>query len=176
MELVLLFFPLPYPVSVLVSDRVVLTIARLALLAATSCAYCCCAYCCGYGYCCCCDQCAVFCYAMANAVAIAVANPIAVAIAVAVAVDMAIDVGMKYFYCYCLRQAEVNLVFNQLLFDLEAEVFGYFKDWAASTVLDKMFKRVYEARRGWGHFIPGRRRYEVRCQIEINQTFVGWGG
>lgn len=52
-------------------------------------------------------------------------------------------------------------MFNQLLFDLEAEVFGYFKDWAASTVLDKMFKRVHEARRGWGHFIPGRRRYEV---------------
>lgn len=59
------------------------------------------------------------------------------------------------------RQAEVNLVFNQLLFDLEAEVFGYFKDWAASTVLDKTFKKVYEIRRGWGHFIPGRRRYEV---------------
>lgn len=58
-------------------------------------------------------------------------------------------------------QAEVNLVFKQLLFDLEAEVFGYFKDWAASTTLDKMFKRVFEARRGWGHFIPGRRRYEV---------------
>lgn len=52
-------------------------------------------------------------------------------------------------------------MFNQLLFDLEAEVFGYFKDWAASTVLDKTFKRVYEIRRGWGHFIPGRRRYEV---------------
>lgn len=52
-------------------------------------------------------------------------------------------------------------MFNQLLFDLEAEVFGYFKDWAASTSLDKMFKRVFEARRGWGHFIPGRRRYEV---------------
>ena len=62
----------------------------------------------------------------------------------------------------CPVQAEVNLVFNQLLFDLEAEVFGYFKDWAASTVLDKTFKRVYEIRRGWGHFIPGRRRYEVR--------------
>lgn len=73
-----------------------------------------------------------------------------------------------------LRQAEVNLVFNQLLFDLEAEVFGYFKDWAASTVLDKMFKRVYEARRGWGHFIPGRRRYEVRCPIEIDEILVGW--
>lgn len=55
----------------------------------------------------------------------------------------------------------MNLVFKQLLFDLEAEVFGYFKDWAASTTLDKMFKRVFEARRGWGHFIPGRRRYEV---------------
>lgn len=66
-------------------------------------------------------------------------------------------------------------MFNQLLFDLEAEVFGYFKDWAASTVLDKMFKRVYEARRGWGHYIPGRRRYEVRCQIEIDETVVGWG-
>lgn len=59
------------------------------------------------------------------------------------------------------RQAEVNFVFTQLLFDLEAEVFGYFKDWAASTVLDKTFKKVYDIRRGWGHFIPGRRRYEV---------------
>lgn len=52
-------------------------------------------------------------------------------------------------------------MFKQLLFDLEAEVFGYFKDWAASTVLDKAFKKVYEIRRGLGHFIPGRRRYEV---------------
>ncbi|CAM9320569.1 unnamed protein product, partial [Laminaria digitata] len=67
-------------------------------------------------------------------------------------------------YLFNEIQAEVNLVFNQLLFDLEAEVFGYFKDWAASTVLDKMFKRVYEARRGWGHFIPGRRRYETPVQ------------
>lgn len=56
----------------------------------------------------------------------------------------------------------MNFVFTQLLFDLEAEAFGYFKDWAASTVLDKTFKKVYEIRRGWGHFIPGIRRYEVR--------------
>lgn len=65
-------------------------------------------------------------------------------------------------------QAEVNLVFKQLLFDLEAEVFGYFKDWAASTVLDKAFKKVYEIRRGLGHFIPGRRRYEVQQQCALS--------
>lgn len=52
-------------------------------------------------------------------------------------------------------------MFKQLMFDLEAEVFGYFKDWAASTTLDKMYKRVIEKKRGWGHFIPDRRRYEV---------------
>ncbi|CAN0200642.1 unnamed protein product, partial [Ectocarpus sp. 4 AP-2014] len=65
-------------------------------------------------------------------------------------------------YLFNEIQAEVNLVFKQLLFDLEAEVFGYFKDWAASTVLDKAFRKVYEIRRGLGHFIPGRRRYEVQ--------------
>lgn len=58
-------------------------------------------------------------------------------------------------------------MFRQLLFDLEDEVFGYFKDWAASTVLDKNFKRVYEIRRGWGHFIPGRRRYEVGSYMAL---------
>ncbi|CAN0222480.1 unnamed protein product [Discosporangium mesarthrocarpum] len=65
-------------------------------------------------------------------------------------------------YLFNEIQAEVNLVFTQLLFHLEEEVFGYFKDWAASTALDKMFKRVLESRRGWGHFTPGRRRYEAR--------------
>ena len=65
------------------------------------------------------------------------------------------------------RQAEVNLVFKQLLFDLEAEVFGYFKDWAASTTLDKMYKIVIEKKRGVGHFVPGRRRYEVRGYITV---------
>lgn len=67
-------------------------------------------------------------------------------------------------------------MFNQLLFDLEAEVFGYFKDWAASTTLDKMFKRIIEARRGWGHYFPGRRRYEVKCCscARVVQTVVEW--
>ncbi|CAN0532955.1 unnamed protein product, partial [Ectocarpus sp. 12 AP-2014] len=76
-------------------------------------------------------------------------------------------------YLFNEIQAEVNLVFKQLLFDLEAEVFGYCKDWAASTVLDKAFKKVYEIRRGLGHFIPGRRRYEVQLSAQRHVQLLG---
>lgn len=63
-------------------------------------------------------------------------------------------------------------MFKQLMFDLEAEVFGYYKDWAASTTLDKMYKIVIEKKRGWGYFIPDRRRYEVTQYLLVFYYFL----
>lgn len=63
-------------------------------------------------------------------------------------------------------------MFKQLMFDLEAEVFGYYKDWAASTTLDKMYKIVIEKKRSWGYFIPDRRRYEVTQQLLVVYYFL----
>jgi cytoplasmic FMR1 interacting protein len=85
-------------------------------------------------------------------------------------------------YLFNEIQAEVNLVYDQLVFHLEAEMYGYYKDWAASTELDKMWKRGIEARRGWGWYTPERWRYEVPIQqrhlllmgrsVDLNRRFA----
>ncbi|CAM9167660.1 unnamed protein product, partial [Phaeothamnion confervicola] len=86
------------------------------------------------------------------------------------ALDLYNDAAQRALYTlnsqflYIEIQTEVNLVFDQLVFHLENEVYGYFKDWGASTVLDKVFKRKLEDRRGWGLYTPGRRRYETPMQ------------
>ncbi|CAM9522542.1 unnamed protein product, partial [Chrysoparadoxa australica] len=63
--------------------------------------------------------------------------------------------------------SEVNLVFDQLIFYWKAHLYRYCKDWAASTQLDKQFKRSIEGHRGFGWYCPGFGSYEVRQHVQV---------
>lgn len=64
-------------------------------------------------------------------------------------------------YLYDEIEAEANLVFDQLVFLISDEIYGYYKNCAASGQLEKGYKKMLEAMRGKAYLTTGKRRYEI---------------
>ncbi len=75
-------------------------------------------------------------------------------------------------YMFNEIQAEVNLVYDQLVFHLEMGIYGFYKDWAASTVLDRLWKHCIEARRGWGWYTPEAERWQYEVLLQQHHVLL----
>lgn len=81
----------------------------------------------------------------------------------------------KQRFLYDEVEAEVNLCFDQLVFLISDQIYGYYKDLASSLLLDKSFKNRYELLRG-GH-IKNRletKRYEdlmAQRHVQVSKLF-----
>ncbi len=75
-------------------------------------------------------------------------------------------------YMFNEIQAEVNLAYDQLVFHLETGIYGFYKDWAASTVLDKLWKHCIEARKGWGWYTPEAERWQYEVLLQQRHVLL----
>ncbi len=75
-------------------------------------------------------------------------------------------------YMFNEIQAEVNLAYDQLVFHLEMGIYGFYKDWAASTMLDKLWKQCIERRRGWGWYTPEAERWQYEVLLQQRHVLL----
>lgn len=68
---------------------------------------------------------------------------------------------LRQQYLYDEIEAEANLVFDQLVFLLTDEIYGYYKNVAATGNLERGMKRIFEQLRGSTYLTTGKRRYEI---------------
>jgi len=64
-------------------------------------------------------------------------------------------------FLYDEIEAEVNLVFDQLVFLISDEMFSHFKNTAASSLLDKEYRQKLEGMKGVKYLSTQPRRYEI---------------
>ncbi|KAG5182436.1 cytoplasmic fragile-X interacting family-domain-containing protein [Tribonema minus] len=92
----------------------------------------------------------------------------ALAEAVLCALDVYNDAARAALHTYCAQhlfdevQAEVSVAYDQLVFQLESEIYGHCKASGFGLelgALDKMYRRRMEERRGWGRYTPAWRRH-----------------
>jgi cytoplasmic FMR1 interacting protein len=68
---------------------------------------------------------------------------------------------LKQQYLYDEIEAEANLVFDQLVFLMTDEIYGYYKNFAATGLLEKDIKQKFEHLRRKAYLTTGKRRYEI---------------
>lgn len=68
---------------------------------------------------------------------------------------------LRQQYLYKEIEAEANLVFDQLVYLMTVEIYGYYKNFSATGQLDISLKKKFEQIRGRTYLTTGKRRYEI---------------
>lgn len=68
---------------------------------------------------------------------------------------------LRQRYLYDEIEAEANLVFDQLVYLMSDEIYGYYKNFAATGKLERGIKKKFEQLRGKAYLTTAKRRYEI---------------